>query len=328
MGPKRVSLADVAKLAGVSSNTVSRVVRGDPEVSDATRERIKHLIEEMDYKPNLAARALASSRTGVFHVLLAAPMFHGHGQTFLAIMNAASAVGFHVSVSNAHGVSAKAKKHHGLTPIDVDGVIVLGGQGPTVDLATRLGERMPTVLVLTGEHGLDAVSTVSIDNAEGARQATRHLISLGVTDLMHLAGPADWLDAAERLRGFSEVCQEHGIEPHAATPGSWDAQAGYELARTWACPPAGLFAANDQLALGAMRALHENGVSIPDETRVVGYDDIAGAECYYPPLSTVRQPFGVVGRTAVEHLVHLMNGGASRDTVIKPELVARASSNH
>ena len=324
---RRVSLADVARRAGVSSNTVSRVVRNDPEVSDATRKRIQELLEELDYKPNLAARALARSRTGVIHVLLAAPMFHGHAQTFLSITNAAAIAGFHVSVSDAQGPSSRVPKiHHGLTPIDVDGVIVIGGQGPTLDLAVELGERVPTVLVLAGEHGFDKVSTVSVDNVLGARRAVEYLISLGVTDLLHIAGPVDWVDSGERLRGFREVCEERGLTPHVVQADSWDAADGYRLSKKWRCPPAGLFAANDQLALGAIRAMLEAGVRLPEESRVVGYDDIVGAECFFPPLSTVRQDFAAVGRSAVELLNELMNDQPSRDTVIEPSLVIRASS--
>lgn len=254
-------------------------------------------------------------------------MYHGHAQTFLSITNAASMAGFHVSVSDAHGPSARtSKKHHGLTPLDVDGAIILGGQGSAVDLANELGERMPTVLLLTGEHGFDTISTVSVDNQLGARRAVEYLLGLGVTDLLHIAGPMDWIDAEQRLSGFESACQAAGITPHVVQADTWDADAGYRLAVQWACPPAGLFAANDQLALGAMRAMLESGVQLPGQTRVVGYDDTVGAGCFFPPLSTVRQDFAAVGRAAVEHLTELMNDQPSRDTVIEPSLVIRASS--
>ena len=167
---KKVSLADIARRAGVSTNTVSRVVRGDPEVSEKTRARIAKLVEELGYVPNYAARALAAKRTNVLQVVLAAPMFHGHGRVLLSILNASSQAGYHVSLSYAYGPDGQLRND--FAPFDVDGVIILGGQDPTIDVAIEAGKRFPTVLVLTSEKGLDGISTVAVDNVRGARLAT------------------------------------------------------------------------------------------------------------------------------------------------------------
>ncbi|MDC4232114.1 LacI family transcriptional regulator [Actinomyces sp. B33] len=322
---KRVSLADVAATAGVSTNTVSRVVRGDPEVSDATRKRISRLLDEMGYRPNYAARALASKRTGVLHVLLAAPMFHGHGRVLLSVLDAASQAGYHVSMSNAYGADGMPASQ--MAPFDVDGVVILGGQDPTIDLAIDIGRRRHTVLVLTSEHGLDGISTVAIDNVRGARLATEHLLTQGVEDLVHIAGPRGWSDAVGRRLGFEQACADAGVEPRVVQADSWNSQDGYDAMSSLARMPQAIQTANDQLALGAMRLIHERGLSVPGDVRVVGFDDIDGADCYTPPLTTIRQPFDRVGRTAVRLVRSLIEGGQAQDITIAPELVIRASSS-
>lgn len=322
--PKRVSLADVARLAGVSPNTVSRVVRGDDEVADTTRRRISKIIEEVGYRPNYAARALAGKKTGVVHVVLAAPMFHGHGQTLLAVMDEAGGSGYTVSVTNAYMGSGKID--NGAPPFQVDGVIILGGQQPTVDLAMELAQETPTVLLLANETNLPGVATVSIDNAQGTELATRHLCETGVRSLTHLAGPDSWSDADRRREGFVTACEAAGVDYDVVTNPSWNAEDGYRTVRALRMLPDGFVAANDQLALGAMRALHERGVAIPQEVKIVGFDDNDGAECYLPPLTTIRQRFDLVGCAAINQMASLLEGESPTDVLIEPELVIRNSS--
>ena len=321
---KKVSLADVASLAGVSTNTVSRVVRGDPEVADATRKRISQLLAEVGYRPNYAARALASNRTGVLHVLLAAPMFHGHGRVLLSVLNAGSEAGYHVSLSNAYGPDGVLRSD--VAPFDVDGVVILAGQDPSVELAVEIGKRVPTVVALSSERGLDGISTVSIDNVRGARLATEHLLREGVADIVHIAGPRSWSDAVMRQRGFLEACEARGVEGRVVEAYSWNPQDGYDAMRSLSALPEAIQTANDQLALGAMRHIHEVGAQVPADVRVVGFDDIEGADCFSPPLTTIRQPFDRLGRTAVRLVRSLMEGGKTEDVTIDPELIIRASS--
>ena len=312
---KKVSLADIARRAGVSTNTVSRVVRGDPEVSEKTRARISKLVEELGYVPNYAARALAAKRTNVLQVVLAAPMFHGHGRVLLSILNASSQAGYHVSLSYAYGPDGQLRND--FAPFDVDGVIILGGQDPTIDVAIEAGKRFPTVLVLTSEKGLDGISTVAVDNVRGARLATEHLLAQGLTDVVHICGPAGWSDAQMRRLGYEQACQAY----------SWDSRDGYDVMRAAGRLPEGVQTANDQLALGAMRYIYERGGVVPRDVRVVGFDDIDGADSYAPPLTTIHQPFDRLGRTAVRLVRSLMGGGPSQDIVLDPELVIRASSH-
>lgn len=324
LSTRKVSLADVARLAGVSTNTVSRVVRGDPEVANATRKRISKLLTEVGYRPNYAARALAAHRTGVLHVLLAAPMFHGHGRVLLSVLNAGSEAGYHVSLSNAYRPDGRLG--HEVAPFDVDGVVILAGQDPSVDMAVDIGKRVPTVLVLTSEHDLDGISTVSIDNVRGARLAAEHLLSQGITDILHVAGPAGWSDAVMRRQGFVQACEDYGVDGRIITSYSWNSQDGYDAMSALPNLPEGIQTANDQLALGAMRLIHERGLAVPRDVRVVGFDDIDGADCYSPPLTTIRQPFDRLGKTAVRIVRSMMDGGAPQDVTIDPELIIRSSS--
>ncbi|PID98285.1 MAG: LacI family transcriptional regulator [Actinobacteria bacterium] len=323
--PKRVSLADVARIAGVSSNTVSRVVRGDTEVAEETRQRISAIVEEVGYRPNYAARALARNRTGVVHVMLAAPMFHGHGQTLLAVVNEASKAGYNVSVSNAYTRDGKLERRGNI--FHVDGVIILGGQDPTVDIALDIAQSHPTVLLLSNEIHLDGVSTVSVDNVRGSYLATKHLLDTGITDLLHCEGAAGWNDAARRREGYEQACAEYGVDPRIVGCSSWNAQAGYDaLSSEKTTIPQGIVAANDQIALGVIRALHEQGKNIPHDVKVVGFDDDDGADCFLPPLSTIRQRFDLVGRAAVSQMENLIADGTTEDVLIAPELVIRSSS--
>ena len=252
-------------------------------------------------------------------------MFHGHGRVLLSILNASSQAGYHVSLSYAYGPDGQLRSD--FAPFDVDGVIILGGQDPTIDVAIESGKRFPTVLVLTSEKGLDGISTVAVDNVRGARLATDHLLAQGLTDVVHISGPAGWSDAQMRRLGYEQACASYGIEPVVLASDSWDSRDGYDVMHAAGRLPQGVQTANDQLALGAMRYIYERGGVVPRDVRVVGFDDIDGADSYAPPLTTIHQPFDRLGRTAVRLVRSLMGGGPSQDIVLDPELVIRASSH-
>ena len=180
---------------------------------------------------------------------------------------------------------------------------------------------------MTSEKGLDGISTVAVDNVRGARLATEHLLAQGLTDVVHVSGPAGWSDAQMRRLGYEQACASYDIEPVVLQPDSWDSRDGYDVMRAAGRLPQGIQTANDQLALGAMRYIYERGGVVPRDVRVVGFDDIDGADSYAPPLTTIHQPFDRLGRTAVRLVRSLMGGGPSQDIVLDPELVIRASSH-
>lgn len=318
------SLADVAKLAGVSSQTVSRVVRGAGVVAKETRVKVMAAVEELAYRPNLAARSLSRSRTGVVHVINATPLYHGHARSFLSVVGALGELGLQTSTSAVP--FTKEVRLTKLIPLGVDGVVVLGGHSHSSRWAEIAHAEVPVVFIGQRDGLPGSVSSVTVDQAHGSWLATRHLIDQGRRRLFHICGPRDWLDAQERRDGFLAACAEAGVGYEKLSSSTWDAHDGYELGLQIPDAVDGVFASNDQLALGVMRALHERGRRIPDDVAVIGFDDADGVDCAWPPLSTVRQPFLDVGHAAVAQLSRLIDGGQPEHTLIKPELVVRAST--
>lgn len=321
---RRASLADVAKLAGVSSQTVSRVVRDIGVVADDTRERVLAAVEELSYRPNLAARSLSNRRTGVIHIINATPLFHGHARTYIEIVAVLGELGFQASSSLLP--FDRDITPDKLFPIGVDGVVVLGGHSRSSQWAEEVHAEVPVIFVGQQAGLPESVPSVGVDQRHGAWLATRHLLGTGRRRLMHICGPKDWLDAEERRDGFLAACAEAGVEYAKVSSPDWEAISGHRLAGEIPADVDGIFASNDQLALGVMRRLHERGIRIPEDIAVVGYDDSVGSDCFWPPLTTVRQPFAEVARGAVSQLVEVMEGGQPRHELIKPCLVVRESA--
>ena len=200
---RRARLSDVAKLAGVSSQTVSRVVRGSSVVAPETRERVLAAVEELGYRPNLAARSLSNRRTGVIHVVNATPLFGGHARTFLSIVSELGRLGYQTSVAGSPKDQRPTLDQ--LVPLGVDGIVVLGGHTQSADLVSVVHGRIPAVFVGQRFDLPEDVASVAIDQDAAARKATNHLVELGRRRLMHICGPSDWFDAHERRDGFKPV---------------------------------------------------------------------------------------------------------------------------
>ncbi|GIG40540.1 LacI family DNA-binding transcriptional regulator [Cellulomonas phragmiteti] len=320
---------DVAALAGVSHQTVSRVLNEHPSVRPATRERVLEAIATLGYRPNLAARALVTRRTGTLGVITPASALFGPTSTLVAFEQAARDAGFYVSVATLRafqGDEVVAAVEHFLAQ-GVDGVVVVAPRSGTVDAVGGVHVPVPVVLVSSGREGLD-LPTVSVDQVAGGRLATEHLLTSGRRTVVHVAGPQEWYDARDRLRGWREALEAAGVPVPEHRAGGWSAADGYqvgtELVRTGV--PEAIFAANDQLALGLLAAFGQAGVRVPQDVAVVGFDDEPGTAFYAPPLTTVRQGFDELGRRAVQSVVDALAGGAPAHHAIAPELVVRRSS--
>jgi len=196
-------------------------------------------------------------------------------------------------------------------------------------LLALLAGSLPVVIIAAGLAAAAPFHVVAVDHERGARDATRHLIDLGHRDIVHVAGPDNWFDARARVVGWRAELSEAGLPVPEVVPGGRDASQGYqavqELLRRPTLPTA-VFAANDLLALGVIRALHEANLRIPEDVAVVGYDDVPGSDYYHPPLTTVRQPFDDVGRQAIDVLVAAIDGESPAEILSRPELVVRESS--
>jgi len=322
-------MADVARLAGVSHQTVSRVLNEHPNVRPLTRERVLAAIRELAYRPNAAARTLVTRRTHTLGVITADTMLYGPTSMLYGFERAAHDAYF-VSVASLPALDRRSM----LDAVErflgqgIEGIIVIA----TVDTAVAALGHAPTEvpLVAVGCGTRASVTSVAIDNAAAAAAATRHLLDLGHRIVYHVAGPLSCLDAKERVDGWRQALREAGADEPAVLAGDWSASSGYELGGQLA-EDSGLtavFCGNDTMALGVIRALTERGLRVPGDVSIVGFDDVPEAGYYLPPLSTVRQDFGELGRQALSTLIDRMSGAipAGRRDRVAPELIVRASA--
>jgi len=210
----------------------------------------------------------------------------------------------------------------------VDGLIVIAPHRGAVEAIGGLPRALP-VVALEAEFRKD-VGVVSIDQRAGARMATEHLLDLGHRTVWHIAGPEDWNEARLRTEGWRNALGDRGVVAPEPLFGDWTSRSGYEAGLRLAdqTDVTAVFAGNDQMAIGVLRAFHERGIAVPDDRSVVGFDDLPEAEFLIPGLTTVRQDFDAVGRKGLERLVTLIEGGSVRRRVVRvePELIIRASS--
>jgi DNA-binding LacI/PurR family transcriptional regulator len=326
-------MADVAVVAGVSHMTVSRVLNDPRSVKPETRERVVSAMQSLGYRPNTIARALATGRTRTLGVLALATALYGPTSTLLAIEAAARTAGYNLDIVRLRSVTraSLADAAAGLQERGVDGVIAIA---PHTWAPTALESGAAGVPVVAVEGGAGRLPTVAVDQEKGATLATDHLLALGHPTVWHVAGPQDWLEAKARERAWRDTLQLAGRPVPAVLPGGWGVRSGYEAGRRLAADPAvtAVFAANDQMALGVLRAFHEAGIDVPGRVSVVGFDDIPESGYFTPPLTTVRQDFDEVGRQALQLLLGRMADGhdgsalAERHVVVEPRLVVREST--
>jgi DNA-binding LacI/PurR family transcriptional regulator len=324
-------MGDVARLAGVSHQTVSRVVNEGAHVSPQTRARVLDAMQKLGYRPSSIARALVTGRSNTVGVVSFDTTLHGPASTMFGIERAAHRAGYFtitVSLQSLDRPSIDAAVAR-LSGQGVDGIVVIAAEIGAVNALADLPDAVPLVAVETGpEHG---VSVVAIDQYAGAVLATQHLLDIGHRTVLHIAGPTSWEEARLRRLGWVETLRGAGAEVPDALSGDWSPGTGYELTRQLAGRDdvTAIFVANDQMALGALRALHEAGRDVPRHVSVVGFDDIPESAFFTPPLTTVRQDFTEMGergfgllRRAIED-----SDGAETHELIAPELVVRDSTS-
>ncbi len=327
-GQEKPNIRQVATLAGVSPMTVSRVLNDSPRVLPDTRERVLAAITELNYRPNSSARALATQRTRRIGVLMDSVAEHGPTSTLRAIEYAAREAGYTVtSVSIRDDSQSPEESVVHLMDQGVDALCVVAPRSSSVSAIKRIDVGLP-VLVVKSERD-DAFLTVSVDQRGGTHLAVDHLAGLGHRDILHLAGPLDWLDARSRERAFHSRAQSWGMRERPIVVGDWTADFGFEFARDLTRLPdyTAILAANDEMALGVIHGLAVNGIRVPQDMSVVGFDDLPSSRHFLPPLTTVRQDFHTLGLTAMEALRAAIEGQPiPQRTKIPAELVVRESS--
>ncbi|MCX6501993.1 MAG: LacI family DNA-binding transcriptional regulator [Microbacterium sp.] len=325
MTAKRPSMGDVAALAGVSAQTVSRVVNASPRVDPSTRARVEAAMAQSGYRIHRAARALRTGRTGTIGAVVATLATAGNSLMLEAVTDAAAARGYDVAVVTI-GSEPVVAAFERLRDQGVDGVVVIN-EAAALARAAALPGGLRFVVVDSPPD--DRYLGVETDHVGGAVAATRHLLDLGHSDIAHLAGPASSYAAAERERGWRETLVQAGVPVSEPVRGRWTSASGYDAALEL-CErdprPTAVVVANDQMALGALRALSERGLRVPEDVSVVGFDDVADAANYRPPLTTVRQHFDRLGEQAVAALLDGGGSAAAHRTVIPATLVVRAST--
>ncbi|WP_098456497.1 LacI family DNA-binding transcriptional regulator [Sanguibacter antarcticus] len=321
---------DVARAAGLSHQTVSRVLNDHPNVRPETRDRVLEAIARLGYRRNSAARALVTRRSGTLGVVTTGSYLFGPSRTLVGIEEAAREAGYFLSVATLRSVDAESM-HEVLEHFmdqAVEGVVVIAPHADVVEAVRTFGEGLPVVVVAAIPDPPETVTTVSVDQELGARLVVRHLAGLGHREVVHLAGPADWLDARARVVGWAAESAALGLHVGEPIEGDWTAERGYvvgqDLVRDGV--PTAVFAANDQLALGLLRAFHEAGLVVPRDVSVVGFDDVPGASNFIPPLTTVRQGFAYLGARIIATLLASLDGRPADDSTSPPDLVLRSST--
>ena len=329
-GPQRPPvLADVAERAGVSAMTVSRVLNGTANVAEATRTRVEQAVADLGYRANTAARTLAGGRSRTLGVVGVETPYYGPSSVVFAIEAAARASGHAVSLVSLQRTDAAEMRAalDRLRLAHADGVVVLAPISAAVDAVADLPPDVPHVIASADPTA--GLATVAIDQAAGARLATRHLLDLGHRTVHHVRGPRSWIDAGARASAWRRELRDAGRPVGHCVTGDWSPHSGYEAGRRLAADPdvTAVFAANDQMALGVLRALHEAGRKVPDDVSVVGFDDTPESAYYEPPLTTVRQDLREVGRRSVELVLAIIAGDAAEQHAsVAPELVVRGST--
>lgn len=324
------TIVDVANLSGVSTQTVSRVLNDHPYVSEKTRKKVQAAIKKLDYRPNIAARALSNGQTNSLGFVGWNTTLYGPASTIHSVQSAARNRGYFTSTYSLKDMTIKdleealdEMRHIGADalllniPVDID----LG------KIADRLTE-IPTIL-LENENDL-SIPTVNVDQVSGARAVMDELIRLGHEEIAHISGPQNWFDARHRLEGWQRSIKEYSLPTSKWIEGDWSARSGYEaMAQLLKLKrrPTAVFVANDAMALGALKLLNERGIKVPEELSIIGFDDIPEANFLVPGLSTIRQDFQELGRVAIELLIDSIKNGTQppEATLIEPELVLRES---
>lgn len=320
---------EVAQVAGVSAQTVSRVLSDHPHVNAATRAKVLAAVEQTGYRRNRLARALVTGRSRTLGVITHETDHYSTSAILLGAQTAARTQGYFVSTATTSSLSAPDVERAVERLLDqgVDGLLVAVPLREDASLGD-LTRGLPTVVV-DGMRS-SATEVVAIDQIEAGRLATEHLLELGHETVWHIAGPESWNDAAGRTAGWRTALEEAGRTVPPVLYGDWSPASGFRNGALVGrmLEVTALFVASDEMAFGAIRALVELGRSVPQDVSVVGMDDIALAAYAAPPLTTIRQPFHDMGGRAVEHLLALLAdpGTVHEPEVVHPELVVRQST--
>lgn len=328
----RPGMKDVAQLAGVSQKTVSRVINNEPAVRTHVRQRVWAAAQQLGYQRNAAARELIRGRSHRIGVVSLGTVLYGPASILIGMERAASLAGYSLSVVTTQegDVGGIQRAVDNLLDHGVEGIVLSEpideGPGATITCpvpVVSLG-RMP------GLRGPDVLTAGGVEQVRAARLATEHLLDLGHGTVWHVSGPLRWWAAAARAKGWADVLSAAGTDQPPILEGDWTPQSGYEMGRRLvdSTGVTAVFAGNDDMAIGIIRALTEAGIQVPAQVSVVGMDDIPAAAYLSPALTTVRQDFAEFARRGLESLVKRIEGADRNNSLRGPavRLVVRQST--
>lgn len=327
--PRQANIYDVARLAKVSHQTVSRVINNNSSIRPETKTRVLKAMEALDYRPNQAARALASSKTKMIGILASDTDFTGPASMVHEMERAAREQGYFVvscGIDPTDNQSVREGIDH-LQRLGIEGLAIVTPHANAVEYVRANVSGIP-VVTLDSMYRMDELA-VSVDNFAGGVTATQHLLDLGHKEIVHISGPKDWFESTTRAAGYTSTMINANLVPRVID-GDWEISTGYRIGSEVNFLEKGItavFIANDRMALGFLHAMRQRGVSVPEQLSVVGFDDLEESQYAYPPLTTVRQDFRALGERAMQLLLLEIKGTAYRklDRLV-PELVVRSST--
>lgn len=328
---RKPSINDVARIAGVSYQTVSRVINNASDVNAETRQRILQVIEDVGYRRNRVATALVTKRSTAVGIVTSDSPRLGPIGTLVALEKEARLKGYGITVLTVEEPyeASIERALESLEDAGVAGIVVIAPLLAMAEPVWNTKVRVPVEMIAAGASSTPGVVTYSEDQELGARMATQHLIDLGHTEIAHFGGSLDWFEARARKRGWESALRDARLPPGLHLEGDWSPRWAYETARRLIDEgrlPDAVFAVSDHTALGLIRAATELGLRVPEDVSVVGFDDVEGSDYFRPPLTTVRQDFAALARSSLEVLLAAVEG---RDVTPKPNaptLVIRDSA--
>lgn len=325
-----VGIADVARSAGVSMMTVSRVINDQPGVGTKTRERVRQVMKDLNFKPNTAARTLRTGKGNAVGIICLATTLYGPGVTLFGVEQAARAAGFSVNVISLDTITRATLEQAmvQLSQLPVAVVVIISPLSSSAGALRDLTGNLPTLAIWAPSD--IGMAVAAVDHRRAAANATEHLLDLGHATVHHVSGPVGWTGTEQRIAGWREALEQAGRPVPEPVEGDWTAQSGYQagLKLLRKRGVTAIFAANDQMALGVLQAARVTHRSVPGSLSVVGYDDGPDSAYYSPPLTTVRQDFKLLGERALQlalaNIGHLAT--PTVDTLFEPELIVREST--
>ena len=327
--PRQPNIYDVARLAKVSHQTVSRVLNNNPSIRPETKSRVLKAMESLGYRPSLAARTLASSRSKMLGILSSDTDFTGPAAMVHHMEAAARAQGYFVvtvGIDANDEESVQSGIDH-LMKLGIEGLALVTPQLRAVEIARAAVSGIP-VVTLDSMYRMDELA-VSVDNFAGGAAATQHLIDLGHRNIAHISGPQGWFESTTRAAGYTATMLNANLTPQVID-GDWLIDTGYRIGKKLDIESKGLtalFIANDRMSFGFMHAMRERGIDVPTRLSIVGFDDLEEATYSSPPLTILRQDFKQLGERAMNLLLSEISGTSTKklDRLI-PDLIVRGST--